>query len=128
MEPSDPHRVPYYIAASTLVLTAVIVFAARLRGGRPLGWAPIFVVAGLVSLVGVLFAKYGANFGLPWWIYYTIPMLATVVLPPLVFRFGGARTATYLVLAFLSAPLIHALFFYGLGWGDYMPFVHLPRL
>lgn len=126
MEPSDPQRIPYYIAASTLVMAGAIALAAGLRGGRPLRWTPVLVVAGLVSLVGVLLAKYGANFGLPWWIYYTIPMLATVLLPPLFFRFDGARTAAYLVLAFLSAPLIHVLFFYALGWGDYMPFLHLP--
>ncbi len=126
MEPSDPQRIPYYVVASTLVMTGVILLAAGALRGRPPKVAHALAVAGVVSLVGILFAKYGANFGLPWWIYYTIPMLATVLLPPIVFRFSALRTALYLGLAFMSAPLIHAGFFYGLGWGDYMPFLRLP--
>lgn len=82
----------------------------------------------MVSVVGILIAKYGANFGLPWQVYYTVPMLATVLAPPIAFRFALCRAALYVVLAFSTAPLIHAAFFYGAGWGDDMPFLRLPPL
>lgn len=126
MEPSDPQRIPFYVVASTLVMAGAIILAASAFRGRAPKMVNALGVAGVISLIGILFAKYGANFGLPWWIYYTAPMLATVLLPPLVFRFSAPRTGLYLALAFLSAPLIHACFFYGLGWGDYMPFLRLP--
>ncbi len=124
---SDPSRIPYYIAASTLLLAGVIVFAGRVRRGDGPTWVAALGVALLISALGILFAKYGANFGLPWWIYYTAPMLATVLAPPLVFRFPLWRAAIYVLLAFATAPLIHAVFFYAFGWGDYMPFLVLPH-
>lgn len=58
----------------------------------------------------MIFAKFGNNAGLPWWIYYTIPALVTLVLPPVAFRFSGKELAQYLVLAFLSLPVIHVVF------------------
>jgi hypothetical protein len=62
---TDPARIPFYIAASTLLMAAVIVFAGRVRGGGGPRWAPALGVALIVSGLGILFAKYGANFGLP---------------------------------------------------------------
>jgi len=64
---------------------------------------------------------------LPWQIYYSVPMLATVLIPPMALRFPPKAWLFYLLLAFASAPLIHAVFFYALGWSDYMPFLKLPR-
>lgn len=128
MSESDPARIPIYMLASTIVLALVIVFAGRLRGGSGPRWAPAFALALAVSVIGILFAKYGATIGLPWQIYYTAPMLATVFAPPLAFRFALWRAIIYVLLAFATAPLIHAAFFYGLGWGDYMPFLRLPPL
>jgi hypothetical protein len=55
-------------------------------------------------------------------------MLATVLAPPLVFRFSLGRPLLYVLLAFAAAPLIHVVFFCALGWGDYMPFICLPAL
>lgn len=125
---SEVVRIPVFMAASTLVLALVIVFAGALRGGRAPGWPAALAIAGVVSIVGILFAKYGENFGLPWWIYYTVPMLATVLIPPFAFRFAPWRAAIYVLLAFATAPLIHVAFFYGLGWSEYMPFLDLPPL
>jgi hypothetical protein len=114
--------------ASTIVLALVIMFVAKLRGGNGTRWFAAFTVAAAISVVGILFAKYGANFGLPWHIYYTVPMLTTVFAPPLIFRFALWRALVYVLLAFATAPLIHAAFFYALGWSDYMPFLRLPPL
>ena len=75
-----------------------------------------------------MFAKFGQNGGLPWWIYYTAPMLVTVLVPPIVFRMNPRETLTYLGLAFLSTPLIHAVFSLFLGWKDYMPFINIPAM
>jgi hypothetical protein len=38
------------------------------------------------------------------------------------------RVALYLLLALLSAPLIHVLFSFFLGWHEYMPFLPVPGL
>ncbi|MBL8538446.1 MAG: hypothetical protein JNM59_13650 [Hyphomonadaceae bacterium] len=124
---TDPGRIPYYMAASTVLLALIIWSVASIGSARRIGVAAAFGVAAAVSVVGILFAKFGANFGLPWQVYYTVPMLATVLGPPVVFRFNLARWLAYVGLAGVSAPLIHAGFFYALGWSDYMPFLHLPR-
>ena len=124
----DLVRLISYMLASTVVLALVIVFAGELRGGRASASLAALGVALLISVIAILFGKYGENFGLPWWIYYTVPMLATVLIPPLAFRFALWRAVLYVLLAFASAPLIHAAFFYALGWGDFMPFLALPAL
>lgn len=71
---------------------------------------------------GMLFGKYGANWGLKWWIYYTIPMLMNVLLPPVILQMNKGRTFLYLLLSAFSAPLIHMFFSVGFGWTEYMPF------
>ena len=76
----------------------------------------------VVVVIGMLFGKYGANLGLPWWIYYSLPMLMNVLLPPLVLRMNIKKTILYLFLSFLSAPLIHIFFSLVFGWTEYMPF------
>jgi len=82
----------------------------------------IICLAIVVVLVGMLFGKYGANWGLAWWIYYPIPLLMNVILPPVILKMNFKRTLIYLVLSFLSAPLIHIFFSLFLGWTEYMPF------
>jgi hypothetical protein len=87
---------------------------------------PIFILSFFVVIVGMLFGKYGAQMGLKWWIYYPVPMLMTVMLPPMVLKMKLRRTILYLLLSFLSAPIIHALFSFFLGWTEYMPFWEIP--
>jgi hypothetical protein len=79
-----------FIAASTLALMLAIRIAARAGGGKPPDVRSVFAVALLISACGIPFGKYGQNFGLPWEIYYTVPALATVFVPPLLFRFSAA--------------------------------------
>ncbi len=86
----------------------------------------IFFLSVLVVIVGMLFGKYGQNFGLPWWIYYPVPMLVNVLLPPLLLKMNRKKTIQYLVLSFLSAPLIHAFFSFFFNWTEYMPFWKIP--
>ena len=118
-------RFPIMIVAS-LVEFAVLL---RLVLGRRVFRARITAVIAVSALVvvgGMLFGKYGATFGLPWWIYYPVPALVTILLPPFVFRMAAKRTVLYLALASISAPLIHVLFAFFLGWNEYMPFIPIP--
>ena len=83
------------------------------------------LVIGIVS-IGMLMGKYGAQIGLPWWIYYPVPMLMTVLLPPIILKMNPGKTALYIILSFLSAPVIHSFFSFFLGWNEYMPFWKIP--
>jgi hypothetical protein len=86
----------------------------------------IFFLSIIVVVFGMLFGKYGVAWSLPWWIYYTIPMLLTVILPPLYMKLNARKTVLYITLNFLSAPFIHACFSFFPGWKEYMPFWEIP--
>ena len=118
---------PIMILASLLIfwvliriILSKIEFASKLK--------QILLLSLVVVVLGMLFGKYGAIYGLPWWIYYPIPMLVTVLLPPIILKLNKSRTVLYLFLSFLSAPLIHVLFAFFLGWTEYMPFLKIPYL
>ena len=116
---------------AVLIVASLIVFLGVLRlaiGRRPtpkerrtIGW-----VALVVTLGGMLFGRYGAQLGLPWWIYYPVPSLVTLILPPLALRLRGRQIVRYLVLAATMAPVIHTVFSFALGWKEYMPFLPVP--
>ena len=125
---NDPARIACFMVASSILLALVIWLAASFRRGHAPSPLKALVVATAISVIGILFGKYGATFGLPWQIYYSVPALATLLVPPVVFRLTFQRALVYAVLALATAPLIHAAFFYALGWEEYMPFLHLPRL
>jgi hypothetical protein len=121
----DAVKIASFCVASFLVVVALLAFVLRRRPTAfPAG--TVILLAAIVGPLGVLLARFGANIGLPWWIYYTLPMLATVALPPLALRMKARETITYLVLAFLSAPAIHFAFAATLGWREYMPFLPWP--
>jgi uncharacterized membrane protein len=118
---------PVFVVASLVVFIAILLFVTRKRAVRP----PIAAVLGTAAIVvigGMVFAKLGHTAGWPWWIYYTAPALATLVVPPVVLRFSPGELWRYLFLAALSSPLIHVLFSFFLGWHEYMPFIRVPSL
>jgi len=82
----------------------------------------VLMLSIVVIIIGMCIGKYGANFGLKWWIYYPIPMLMNVMLPPIVLKMNLKKTLLYLGLSIVSAPIIHILFSKFLGWNEYMPF------
>ena len=82
----------------------------------------VLMLSIVVIIIGMLIGKYGANFGLKWWVYYPIPMFMNVLLPPIVLKMNLKKTLLYLGLSILSAPVIHILFSKCLGWTEYMPF------
>lgn len=124
---SDAQRFSVFVFVSLVAFIAILRFVTRHRVNRP-RTAAVLAVAGIVVVGGMLFAKFGNNAGLPWWIYYTVPALATLALPPATFAFSGKELAQYLVLAFLSSPAIHVAFSFLLGWHEYMPFIPVPSL
>lgn len=124
---SDAQRFSVFVLVSLVAFIAILRFVTRRRASRP-RTATVLVIAGIVVVGGMLFAKFGNNAGLPWWIYYTVPALATLALPPTAFAFSGKELAQYLVLAFLSSPAIHVVFSFLLGWHEYMPFIPVPSL
>ncbi|MDC8003672.1 hypothetical protein POV27_06395 [Aureisphaera galaxeae] len=128
MEPlSTVWHFPIMILASLLLFFVIIALViGKLAFQRQ---SSIIIILSLfVVVVGMLFGKYGAQWGLPWWVYYPVPMLMTVLLPPVVLKMRTRQTVFYLVLSFLSAPLIHVLFSFFLGWQEYMPFLDIPYI
>ena len=120
-------RFSVFVLVSLVAFIAILYFVTRRRTKRP-RLATVLIVAAVVVVGGMIFAKYGHNAGLPWWIYYTVPALATLILPPAVFKFSGKELVQYLVLAFLSSPVIHVVFSFLFDWHDYMPFIQVPSL
>jgi hypothetical protein len=120
-------RFSVFVFVSLVAFIAILRFATRHRSQRP-DTSTVVLVSGIVVVGGMIFAKFGNNAGLPWWIYYTVPALTTLLLPPVVFKFSGKELLQYLVLAFLSSPVIHVLFSFFLDWHEYMPFIPVPSL
>jgi hypothetical protein len=115
------------IAASLLIFIMIIRILISKDDFRK--YLKVISLLSLIVVVfGMLLGKYGANAGLPWWIYYPVPLLMTLVLPPLVLRFNKRKTILYIVLSFLSAPFIHVVFSFFLGWTEYLPFWKLPYI
>ena len=124
---TESARFTVFVLVSLVVFIAMLRLVTRHRVAHP-PWAAVVAVAGVVVVGGMVFARYGHNAGLPWWLYYTVPALATLVLPPATFRFSSRELVQYLVLAFLSSPAIHVVFSFLFGWHEYMPFIHVPSL
>ena len=74
-----------FIVVALIVFVFILRVVLRVRTERP-SWLRVLTTATVVVAGGMLFAKVGQNSGLPWWIYYTVPMLVTVLTPPLVFQ------------------------------------------
>ena len=116
---------PIMIIASLLIFFLIIRIVLS-KSDFNIKRNQIFILALIVVVFGMLFGKYGATYKLPWWIYYPVPMLITVLLPPIVLKLNSRKTIIYLVLSFLSAPFIHVAFSFFLGWTEYMPFWKVP--
>ena len=124
---SEALRFPIFILISLIAFFAILGFVTRERSSRP-RLSTLLWIAAVVVVGGMVFAKYGQNAGLHWGVYYTVPALVTLVLPPAVLRFSLAELWRYLILAALSSPIIHVLFSFFLGWHNYMPFIRVPSL
>src|SRR5687768_2928103 len=93
-----------FVLVSLFAFIAILYFVTRGREYRP-HKATSAAVALLIVVGEMVFAKFGNNAGLPWWIYYTVPALVTFALPPALFNFSGKELRQYLVLAVVSSPV-----------------------
>jgi hypothetical protein len=117
-------RFPIYIVFAYFIFYALMFIAIGKRNEWPLLKRKVLWMGLIVVVLGMLFGKYGLKLGLPWWVYYTVPMLVTVILPPVYFKMNKREAAWYYILSFLSAPFIHYFFALLIGWKDYMPFLN----
>jgi peptidoglycan/LPS O-acetylase OafA/YrhL len=121
------YHFPIFIAVSLAAFYLVLRFALRRRPNPPPA-ASVLGIASVVVVGGMIFAKYGANHGWHWAIYYGVPAALTLLLPPLAFRMRTREAVEYLILAWCTSPLIHVLFAFFLGWKEYLPFIHVPAM
>jgi hypothetical protein len=107
-----------------LVFIGLLVFVLRSRSQRPV--SKIAILALIVVVAGMIFARITYGAGVPWWIFYGLPALNTFVLPPLVLRMSRRELLYYLPLGILLSPVIHIFFSFLFGWHDYMPLFYVP--
>ena len=126
----DVARFIVFMAAAFLLFVAVLLFVVRSRPVRPRA-VTLLALGAIVVILGMIFARYShlAFHHLPWEIYYGLPALTTLLLPPLWLRMSRREVLQYLPLALLMAPVIHVVFSFFIGWHDYMPFpFYIPSL
>lgn len=127
MEQNTTGHFPVMILASFLIFYLVIgLILGTTAFKEKFRW--IFLLSLVCVVFGMLFGKYGAIWGLPWWIYYPVPMLLNVFLPPMVLKMNGRKTGSYLILSFLSAPFLHFFFSFFFHWTEYMPFWNIAYI
>jgi hypothetical protein len=116
-----------FIAVSLAVFIGMLRWVLRARPLAPSA-TMVAVVALVVVVIGMCFAKFGANAGLAWPIYYGVPAATTLLLPPIAFRMNFREASWYETLALASSPAIHVFFSVFVGWPEYLPFWHVPSL
>jgi len=112
------------VFVALLVFIGLLVFILRGRSKRPV--FKISILALIVVVGGMTFARITYGIGVPWWIFYGLPALITFVLPPLVLRMSRRELLFYVPLAILMSPVIHIFFSFFFGWHDYMPLFYVP--
>src|SRR5690242_316861 len=100
---------PVFVAVSLVAFWLVLGLALRRRTTAP-SREKRLLVAAVVVVGGMVFAKVGANFGLSWPVYYGVPAGLTMLLPPLTFAMSLVEVAEYLAMAWCSSPAIHIAF------------------
>jgi len=102
----------------------LLIFTLRARSQKPV--FRILLLALLVVVCGMLFARITYGKGVPWWIFYGLPALNTFILPPLILHMSRRELILYVPLAILMSPVIHIFFSFFFGWHDYMPLFYVP--
>lgn len=86
-------------------------------------------IVGIVVVFGsFLISKYGNFLKLPGYLYYGLPVVLTVFLPPLALKMKSEQVLKYLALSILTVPFVHIFFSFFVGWGDFLPFIKIPSL
>jgi hypothetical protein len=113
---------------SIIVVISIMRYSLKSREINPMQDYKNILLFIVLEIICMLLGKYGANWELPWWIYYTVPMILTMFFPIIYFRMRSREILTYLILTFISAPLIHIIFSFFIGWKNYMPFIRVPSI
>jgi hypothetical protein len=124
--PMDGHLQAMWLA-SIFALVAVVRLATFKRPDPP-SFDRVLLIVFLVVSLGVLYGRFGAQAGFPWWLYALPPIAVTILVPVIAFRMSPLEGAIYTTLALLSAPVIHGAFSLLLGWNEFMPFLPLPSV
>ena len=113
------------IFASLIIFNLVIWIILRTKNYIT-NFKQIVLLSVICVVIGMIIGKYGADFGLKWWIYYPIPVMINLLLPPLILKLNNRQILSYLSLSIIAAPLIHVIFSFFFNWTEYMPFVKIP--
>lgn len=112
---------------SLLAIILIVRFSLRQRYPNPTKQMMVLVVLSLLSVACMTWERYCSGLGMPWWIYYPVPLLLTLLFPIFWFRMKRNEALTYFILTILAAPVSHMIYSL-LGWKDYMPFIEVPSL
>ena len=86
-------------------------------------------IVGMFTVYGSFFiSRYGNFLKLPAYLDYIVPAVLTIFLPPLSLKMKSDQTLKYLGYSLLAVPVIHLLFSFLLGWGEFLPFIKIPSL
>ena len=113
-----------YMLVALIVFIGMLIFTLRSRPHKPV--LRIIILALIVVVGGMTFARIMYGKEVPWWIFYGIPAFITFVLPPLALRMNKRELSFYVPLSILMAPFIHIFFSFSFGWHDYMPLFYVP--
>jgi hypothetical protein len=110
-----------------IVLIFIVRFSLNKRDPNPAKYARNIGILIALAVVCMLIGKYGATWGLPWWIYYPAPMLLVIIFPLVLFRMNKTEALRYVIISIVSGPIIHIIFSL-IGWKNYMPFIKIPSI
>lgn len=110
-----------------IVLIFIVRFSLNKRDPNPAKYARNIGILIALAVVCMLIGKYGATWGLPWWIYYPAPMLLVIIFPLVLFRMNKTEALRYVIISIVSGPIIHIIFSL-IGWKNYMPFIKMPSI
>jgi len=91
------------VFVALVVFIGLLIFTLRGRSQRPV--FRILILAFIVVVCGMSFARITYGIGVPWWIFYGLPALITFVLPPLVLRMSRRELLLYVPMAILMSPV-----------------------
>jgi hypothetical protein len=121
---NDIEKFLVYMLIALIIFVVVLHLTLLSRPKRPV--SRIIILALIVVVGGMTFARITFGIGTPWWIFYGIPAIITFVLPPLVLRMTKRELLFYVPLSLMMAPAIHISLSFFFGWHDYMPLFYVP--
>lgn len=114
---------------AAVTYTAFLCVVRLVLGSQYKAKSFLINIIGMITVYGsFLVSRYGNFMKLPAFLYYVLPLLLTVFLPPLALKMKSDQTLKYFAFSILAVPVIHVLFSFLLGWGEFLPFLKIPSL